>query len=183
MSVTITWPASSGTVDHYQVERKQTLSDSGYQVVNANVPPASPVVSATDSSVNASTAYVYRARAFLDAAGACPSAYSNVDLATTVIFTDDPLQSRSTIIKAPHVTEVRQAVDAVRTTAGIGAATWTNSNLLNQPVRAVDFSELRDKLNQALSPLGFSPISTDPAILQGNIVYATQLQAVRDKVK
>lgn len=179
-SVTIIWPASSETVDHYQVERKQTLSDSGYQVVKANVPPASPNVSVTDSPVSANTAYVYRVRAFLDAAGVCPSAYSGADLATTVVFNDDPLQSHVTIIRAQHVTQLRQAVDAVRLTAGIGAASWTNP--LDQ-VRWVHFSELRTRLNEALSVLRFSQMPTDPGIALGNTVYATHLQAVRDKVK
>jgi len=182
-SVAIHWPASSGTVDHYQVERKQTLLDSGYQVVIFNVPPASPVVSTTDSTVIGNTAYVYRVQAFLDAAGNCPSAYSNIDLATTVIFTEDPLVGKETTIKALHIAEVRQAVDAVRTTAGIGGATWTNPlNHLDQ-VRAVDFSELRNRLNEGLSQLGLSPISGDSTIAPLNIVFATQLQIVRDKVK
>jgi hypothetical protein len=114
----------------------------------------------------------------VDAAGACPSEYSNIDLATTIIFLDESLQGQ--VIKAQHVTQLRQAVDAVRVTANIGPAVWTSP--LNQ-VSAIHFTELRDRLNEALPLLGFLQISPDPGIAQGLSVYATHLQAVRDKVK
>lgn len=172
-SVLLNWAVSAGA-DHYEVQRKQTIS--------AAWDPLSPNPSTnsfTDNGVVAGATYLYQVRA-VDAAGACPSGYSNVDLATTVIFTDDPLLSRLTIIKAQHVSEVRQAVDAVRATANMGAAIWTNP--LNQ-VSAIHFTELRDRLNEALPALGFLTIPADPGIAQTSVVYATHLQAVRDKVK
>ena len=42
------------------------------------------------------------------------SAYSNVDLATTILFTNDPLIAGVTVVKAQHFTELRSAVNAVR---------------------------------------------------------------------
>ena len=172
-SVVLNWAASAGA-DHYEVQRKQNINSAW-----VTLSPNPTTNSFTDNGVVAGTTYLYQVRA-VDAAGACPSAYSAVDLATTIIFVEDPLQSRLTIIKAQHVSEVRQAVDAVRATANIGAAIWTNP--LNQ-VSAIHFSELRDRLNEALPLLGFSTIPADPAIALGSIVYATHLQAVRDKVK
>ncbi|MEK6322102.1 MAG: fibronectin type III domain-containing protein [Acidobacteriota bacterium] len=172
-SVLLTWSASQGA-DHYEVERRANISDAW-----SPLSPNPTTNSFPDNGLVASTAYLYRVRA-ADAAGICPSAYSNIDMATTIIFEGDPLQSQLTIIRAQNVTQLRQAVDAVRVTANIGAATWTNP--LDQ-VKAIHFSELRTKLNEALSLLALSQISNDPAIAQGLTVYATHLQAVRDKVK
>lgn len=175
-SVLIAWNASSGT-DHYEVQRKQNISS---QWVTLSPNPTAN--SFPDNGLAPNTCYLYQVRA-ADASSNCASAYSNVDLATTVMFTEDPLQSRNTIIRAQHVIEVRQAVNAVRTTANIGGATWTNPLNYRDPVRPIDFSELRSRLNEALSQLGVSPIPTDPGIAQGLTIYATHLQAVRNKVK
>lgn len=171
LSVRLDWTISSGA-DHYEVQRRQNIT-SAWNTLSPN--PGNNTF--TDAAVVTNTTYLYRVRA-VDASGSCASDYSNVDLATTVIFTDESLQNQ--VIKAQHVTQLRQAIDAVRTTANIGQATWTNP--LNQ-VSANHFSELRTRLNEALGLLGFSTISDDPGIAQGNIVYATHLQAVRDKVK
>ncbi|MEK6323899.1 MAG: fibronectin type III domain-containing protein [Acidobacteriota bacterium] len=174
-SVVLNWAPSSGA-HHYEVQRRQSIAP-GTDWVTLSPNPNNNTF--TDGGVVANTAYLYRVRA-VDAASACPSDYSNVDLATTVIFADDPLLSQVTTIKAQHVTQLRQAVDAVRVTANIGPAAWANP--LDQ-VRAVHFSELRARLNEALPLLGFSQMPTDPAIAQGNTVGAVHLQPVRDKVK
>lgn len=174
-AVSLVWTAFAGPVAHYEVERRTA---GAFATVIFNVPPASPTVSLSDMNLSNNTAYLYRVRAF--DSGNCPSPYSNIDLATTTIFDDDPLQSQVTIVKAVHVTQLRLAVDAVRLTANIGAATWTNP--LDQ-VRQIHFSELRTRLNEALPLLGFSLIPVDPAIATGNTVFASHLQAVREKVK
>jgi hypothetical protein len=175
-SVLLSWAISPGA-DHYEVQRRQNISSAW-----ASLSPNPTTNGLTDTSVGAGITYLYQVRA-VDAAGACPSAFSNVDLATTIIFADDPLQGQATIIKAQHVTQLRQAVNAVRLTANIAPASWTNPLNHLDPVRAIDFSELRTRLNDALSPLGFSPIPPDPGIAQGITIYAAQLQTVRDKVK
>ncbi len=174
-AVSVVWTAFTGPVHHYEVERRTTGS---FATVIFNVQPASPTVSVSDTNLSSNTACLYRVRAF-DSAN-CPSEFSNIDLATTTIFAEDPLQSQVTIIKAVHVTQLRQAVDAVRVTANIGPAIWTNP--LDQ-VKAVHFSELRAKLNEALVPLNLSEMPIDPAIAPTNTVFAAHLQAVREKVK
>jgi hypothetical protein len=174
-SVLVTWDPVAGA-DHYEVYRKQ---DAG-----PTWTPRSLNVSGTSfpDSASPNTAYLYKVRA-VDGSG-CVSADTVPDLATTVMFNDDPLLgSQHTIIQAVHVTQLRTAVQAVRTTAGIGAATWTRTNLVGQSVLPIDFTELRTRLNDALGPLGLSLISADPGIAQGQTIYAVHLQAVRDKVK
>ncbi|MEK6300440.1 MAG: fibronectin type III domain-containing protein [Acidobacteriota bacterium] len=175
-SVALNWASSPGA-DHYEVQRRQNIGTNW-----STLSPNPLTNSFADNTASAGIAYLYQVRA-VDAGGLCPSAFSNVDLATTVIFVDDPLQSQVTLIKAQHITQVRQAVDAVRVTANIGAASWTNPLNPLDTVLAVHFSELRTRLNEALPLLGFSQMPIDPAIIPGNTIFATHLQAVRQKVK
>jgi hypothetical protein len=138
----------------------------------------------TDNGVVGNATYLYRVRA-VDASGACPSEFSNIDLATTIIFTDDPLVAQSTIIKANHVSQLRLAVNAVRAAAGMGAFSWFEDPLQQgmTTVKAQHITQLRDNLNPALTALGFSELPSDPGIAQGSIIYANHLQAFRNKVK
>lgn len=181
--VSLTWPASSGAVNYYQVERKQTVSDSGYQVVNPSVPPANPV--SVSDSVSVNTAYVYRVRAF-DAAG-CPSQYSNIDLATTVIFTSDPPVAIGTTIYAVHLTRLLTAVNAVRTTAGLSPFDWTDPSLpvtvapaIGGTVLKDQVQKLRNRLNEARGPLnlGLQPYTNEP-LTAGTIVLASHILELR----
>lgn len=55
------------------------------------------------------TAYLYIVRA-VDAVTGTPTAYGTPDLATTVLFTDDPVVASSTFVKATHITELQTAV-------------------------------------------------------------------------
>jgi len=184
--VSLTWPASPGAVDHYQVERKQSVPDSSYVVVNQYVPPA-PIVSVNDNVSTGVVAYVYRVRAF--DSGGCASQYGPADLATSIIFANDPLVSQLTVISAVHVTQLRQAVDAVRMTAGLGAFSWTDppgtnpSALVGTPVKAAQVIQLREGLNQALLALGFQAMPPDSTIAVGSKVYAAHLQDIRVRVK
>jgi Fibronectin type III domain len=169
--VNISWTAPTGAVDHYQVERSQ--NGSSFTVLSGN-PTAT---SFTDSTASASTAYLYRVRA-VDAANNL-SAPSAVDLATTIIFTDDPLvASTSTVvgttIMARHLVELRQAVNAVRALAGLSAAIWTYPDPVSvpeaqrRPIYGDDVRDLRTNLDQALSTLGI-PVTTytNPDLGQG----------------
>lgn len=55
-----------------------------------------------------------------------PGTPYNVVVATTV-FTDDPLGTQSTPIKAVHFTELLTAINTLRTQRGLAAATWTGT--------------------------------------------------------
>ena len=169
-TVNITWSPSSGA-DHYEIQRRENITAPW-----ANLSP-NPSGTSFPDVVSSNRCYLYRVRA-VDASGLCPSAYGNVDLATTVAFTDSELQGE--LIKAQHVIELRQAINLVRAAANIGAATWTNP--LDQ-VRAIHFSELRTRLNEALTLLEVNQVSLDSEISLNSVVKAVHLQAVRGKVK
>src|SRR5205814_7443965 len=105
--VLITWNASTNATA-YDVYRK-----SG-GVAYARVATVA-ATSYTDTSVSPNTSYLYFVRA-TNTGGA--STDSNVDIATTVIFTDDPL-TKGIVVKAVHLAELRTAVNAVRALAGL----------------------------------------------------------------
>jgi hypothetical protein len=87
--VQLQWAASTDNVgvDHYRIER---LSHAG--TVHIDTQSNQPTTY-TDTTASANVAYRYRVLA-LDAAGN-PSLYSDPDLATTLLFAEDPLQQGS----------------------------------------------------------------------------------------
>ncbi len=113
------------------------------------------------------------------------SPYSNRDLATTILFTDDSLVAGVTKVRAVHFSEMRQAVDAVRKSAGLAAATWTNSNLAGILLKVVHVQEMRNSLNPALAALGFpTPSYTDSTLTIGvTRIRKVHLDELRQRVK
>lgn len=174
--INLTWTASPSAVHHYQVERKQTIAGS-YTALQ----PEPTTNSFNDTGVVAGTAYLYRVRA-VDAVGNV-SPYSNLDPATAVTFADDPLTAGTTAIKAQHLTELRQAVNAVRTLAGLPAASWTDASPQGVIIKAAHVQEMRTNLDQALGVLGVSVQPyTDPA-LAGVGVKRVHVEELRQRVK
>jgi Fibronectin type III domain len=173
--VSLTWTAPTGVVHHYQVERSQ--NGNNFTALAGN--PAT--TSFNDTTATPGTAYLYQVRA-ADAVGNL-SAPSNIDLATTIIFSDDPLSAGATVVKAQHLTELRQAVNAVRALAGLTAAAWTDASPMSVLIKAAHVQELRTSLDQALSSLGLS-ISpyTDPTLSSATI-KAVHFQELRQRVK
>jgi RHS repeat-associated protein len=160
--VTLSWTAPAGTFDHYEIERRQSGSND-YTVVGST-----QAASFTDTTVNQSnvTAYLYRVRAV--EAGGVASPYSNIALGTSISYTDDPLQSGVTVIKAQHFNELRLAINAVRQLAGLPAATWAQPSLSGEIIRAEHVQELRDRLSEALSALQLPAATyTDPTLTVG----------------
>ncbi len=179
--VTLSWTAPAGAVSHYQVERSQSLT--GPSVTLAPNPTGTTFL---DETVSGETAYLYRVRAVFTSQA--NSDYSNRDLATTIIFSDDPLVRAVTTVKAEHLDQLRRAVNAVRATSGLAAATWTNAAQAGVVIRAVHVEELRTNLDQALSALGI-PLApyTDPSSslpgLTGVTIKKEHVQELRDRVK
>ena len=107
-----------------------------------------------------------------------------MDLATAVSFTDNPLMSAVTIIKAQHMNELRVAVNAVRETAGLSQASWTDASLPGVSVKAVHTNELRRKLQQAFHEMGLPiPAFTDDPLSPGLIVKRAHVEEVRQAVR
>jgi photosystem II stability/assembly factor-like uncharacterized protein len=176
--VDITWTAPSGPVHHYELDRKQSISAPFIKL--ADIPPST--TSFTDLSVSNSVAYLYQVRAVGSSGNS--SQPSNMDLATTMSFTDNPLMAGATVIKAQHIDELRAAVNAVRAAAGLPLASWTDASLPGVIVKAIHITEPREKLNQALEVMGLAiPLYTDQPLIPGVIVKRVHVEEVRQTVR
>jgi hypothetical protein len=173
--INLAWSASTGATQ-YEVMRRS--ASSGFATLTTTA-----LTNYTDNAVVSGGAYVYKVRA-LDASSR-PSPFSAPDPAIAMLFTDDPLVASVTNLKAAHFTELRQAVNALRATAGIGNATFSDPSLTGLNVKAVHLTELRTALAQARSTLGLSAISlTNPTIDAGTTtIKAAHVQELRNGVK
>ncbi len=102
-------------------------------------------------------------------------------------FTDDPLVAHVTQAKAQHVTELRQAVDALRAVAGLPQAKWTNLVLVNfmTPIQLAHISELRTYLEEAAVALGYERKSyTDPDLgIRTSVIRGVHIEELRLRIK
>jgi hypothetical protein len=173
--VNTSWTATAGA-HHYEVERTTNIA-ANYTTVNSNV----TATNFTDTTVSSVVAYLYRVRA-VDSSGNV-SPYSNVDLATAISFVDDTLQAGATTIKADHITQLRQAVNAVRAiTTSLGQVSWAESITPGVSIKASHIQELRTKLDDARSALGFGPCAyTDASI--GQLIQKVHIDQLRQCVK
>jgi hypothetical protein len=179
-SVSITWNAPSGTVPaRYHVYRSSNHIN--YSQVNAE---STTGTSYSDSSASPNTSYLYKVRS-VDGSG-IESSDSNVDLATTVIFTDATLNGQSTVIKLVHSTELRTAVNSVRTLAGLGAFSFNDPSLSTSiKVKRIHLIDLRTALDQARATLVLPALNyADGTITAGTtLVKASHFTELRNGVK
>jgi hypothetical protein len=176
-AINLTWTASQGTVDHYIVKRSSNAG--GFQTIASNV----TATIYPDSGLNINTTYVYEVLAAADPAGNNLSGPSNLDYATTVAFTTDPaITPGQTIVMAQHVIDLRTAVNAVRTAAGLGSC--CSSPTLTQMVTVVaaqHIIDLRNGVNNARQSLGvpqyqFNDSTLTPGSTQIKAIHVTDLR-------
>ena len=174
-SVSVTWLPIIGATS-YEIGRKEA----GGEFVSVGTPTSSPFV---DNTAAANAAYLYIVLG-VDSLGN-PSQPSAPDLATTVIFTDDPLVVEITGVQAIHIDEVRTAINAVRLLAGLSAATFTDPLLTEVLVKKTHVDELRPALDAARSPLALPALSyTDPTVVANSTtVKAAHVMELRDGVR
>jgi hypothetical protein len=162
------------TADGYEVFR----GTSNATMVSIAVPSLNSYADTT--GLVAGTTYVYKVRAF---GQGISGTFSAPEIATTIIFTDDPIVIGSTVLKGVHLTEVRAAVNAVRAAAGLTAATFTDAVPAGQNAKAVYIQELRAALNPARLAIGVPTLSYTNTANAGTIVRAIDLTEIRNGVK
>jgi hypothetical protein len=172
--VLLAWTTVSGATS-YEVTRR--FNGGSEQIIAT---PAS--AGFTDNSVSSGSAYLYRVRAV---APGGTSTFSPSDLATTIVFTEDPLAAAVTPIRAAHLTQIRSGVNAVRSLAALSGASFTDATVVAgvTPVRSVHVTELRSALNAALSALGLPAASFANGVAPGVIVKAADFQELRAALK
>lgn len=166
-----------GNANHAVTTEPASSNNGPYTLV------ASPTVSDfTDSGLTADTTYLYMVKAVDGASTVGPP--SNIDLATSILYINDPIIAGSTAIKAVHVTRLRTAVNAVRVAAGMAPATFTDALAAGVLIKLVHISELRSNLNAARAAIGVPALQyTDPSLPAGTLVKASHIQVLRSGVK
>jgi len=171
-NVAVSWTASTGAATFYHVYRR--APGETFKLIAS---PAGTIYN--DNTASANTAYLYMVRA-LNAGGSSGDSLS--DLATTVIFTNDPLTS-GIVVQAIHLTQLRTAVNAVRALAVLGSLPFTETPSPSVTIKAVHITELRTALDAALGPLGRGTGGYTDAALTGVAVKAIHFQEIRNRVK
>lgn len=166
-NVTAAWSAVANAIS-YQVERSAGGGAFAAIATTANL-------TYVDPSVSAGTGYLYRVVAL---AGAGALAYSNVDLAVPYSYAD-PVVAR---VKATHVTQLRQALNAARAALGWPAASPVDPTNAGVVVRSAHLAELRSAVNAVRAAIGAPATSyTDPTLTAGvtpiRATHVTQLRS------
>ena len=174
-TVNVTWLPVSGA-DHYEIFSRSNSAPFALR-------GRSGTNQFADFGLAPATTYLYEVRAV--SASGTMSAFSNIDLATTVIFTDDPLTVASTAVKAVHLNELRQAVKAMRLTAGLSEVTFTGSiDATVTTIQAVHINQLRSALSEARTAFALaSGYTDDPVVAGSTAIKAIHVQEIRDAVK
>lgn len=175
--VDVTWNAVVDAVS-YEIYRRAAVGS--YILVGT-----SGTTNVTDTTASAGNVYLYAVKS-IDAL-AVASALSAPDLATTFFFTDPTLVVESTNVKAVHITELRTAIAALRTLAGLSAFSYTDATLTIglTTIKAAHLTELRTALDAARTALGFSAGTyTDPTpVAQSTAVKSVHVQEIRNGVQ
>jgi len=175
-NVGLTWAASPGATG-YEIDRRSS-DGGGWLPLGTSGTNSYP-----DSAVSADRAYIYRVRTTRP--GFAPSGFGQPDAATTFEFTDNPLQSGDTILAA-HVTELRDAANALRAAAGTTATVFTDTPLTSATlVKALHITQLRTSINGGRTAAGINPATfTDATISPGvTIVNAAHITDLRNAVR
>lgn len=99
-------------------------------------------------------------------------------------FVDDPLQAGDPI-RAAHLTELRERIDALRGTAGLGPFRWTDPTIVPgvTPIRAVHVTELHTALNEVYLEDGRSRPARPGDVREGVPIAADHFNAIRRAIE
>ena len=135
---------------------------------------------------------------FKDWGGACSGTTAtctvtmdtNISVTATYskIYTDDPLTSQVTPVKAVHITELREAINTLRSNNGLSAFSFTDPTLTAgvTTAKGIHITELRTALTEAAAALGKPApnFPTDPTIEPGQtIIKKAHISEIRSAVR
>jgi hypothetical protein len=172
-TVNVTWDAVSGATS-YNIYRTSDGAPFGPAVGTATT------TSFPDSGLTAGKTYLYKVNAVVNST---LTNDSNVDLATTILFTNDnDLVNRT--IDHINLQEIRNAVNAVRAAAAVNALTFSNPASSGSPILATDITDLRTGLAAAYTQLNLTPPTFAETITAGTtLIKASHWQEIRNATK
>jgi RHS repeat-associated protein len=95
------------------------------------------------------------------------------------VIHDNPLVVGQTTVQSRHVTELRDAINALRSHKGMAAYSWQTTATVGAPIKADPILEMRTALDQALgAPSG----GYSAGLAQGQPIKAVHIQELRDRV-
>lgn len=94
-------------------------------------------------------------------------------------FADNPLQVGLTTVRALHITQLRDAINGLRTSRGMSAASWAESVAIGNLIKADHILEMRTRLDEAL---GAPSPAYSAGLAIGFPIKAIHVQELRDRV-
>jgi hypothetical protein len=165
-SISLAWDAPPEQVDGYTIHYG---TQSGVYTQSVDV---GSVTTYAVSGLVIGQVYYFRVAAY-NSAGTSPLSNEASGTVALSSFTDDPLLSGVTMVKAVHLEELRTRVNAVRIAHGLGTFSFTDPVLVPgvTEARAAHLAELRQALNEAYAAAGQAPPPyTDPLIPAESVV-------------
>lgn len=176
-NIQVTWTAAAGATS-YNIYR--SADNVNYTMVSTAGTVTGTVF---NDAVSTNKAYVYKVRSV----NGSESADSNRDFAVALAFTDPTLSILATSVKAAHVTELRTAVNALRTLNGNQAAfTFTDPTLTAgvSTAKALHLSELQVQVNAVRIALGFSAVGfTETPVAGSTTIRKSHIDELRAAVQ
>lgn len=176
-SASLSWSASAGA-SQYVVYRRTPTSGGWVEL------GTSATTNLTNSSLPSNSAYVYYVIA-ANADRSVTSSASSASYVTTYGFTDNPVTTGTTEVKAQHITELRSAVEALDSAIGVTLPTWTDTSLSGTNIKTTHVTELRNNLNSFRTSALLSSLTfTDSTLTaQSTTVQKTHLAELRVAVR
>lgn len=96
-------------------------------------------------------------------------------------FTDDPVVAGGTVVRAVHLTELRERIDALRVTGGLQPFAYADPTIRAgvTRVRALHLTELRTALDEAYDAAGRSRPRYTGTVQAGAAVRALHVNELR----
>jgi YD repeat-containing protein len=94
-------------------------------------------------------------------------------------FDDNPLVSRQTVVQSKHITQLRSAIDSLRSHLGMSAYSWQADASVGALIKADPILEMRTALDQALGAPGGG---YSAGLAQEQPILAVHIQELRDRV-
>jgi hypothetical protein len=173
-ALTTTTAFDYGTTSSYgQTATAQSVSGSAPQSVSANV-----------TGMTCNTLYHFRVRGTNSGGTAYGGDVTYRTANCPIVFTDDPLVPGATTMKTLHVTELRSAINTLRTSAGLGTFAFAETISAGAvAVKASHILELRTALAQTRAALGLPQIVYTNPILSGALIRAIDITEIRNAVR
>jgi flagellar hook assembly protein FlgD len=173
-SVNLRWSAVPGATEYDVYRRANGSALVAIATVAANT-------NFFNNAVTANTTYYYQ----VVARSSSESVAGNVDIATTVAFTDDPITA-TTFVRAAHIDELRTAANYARKSAPpLAPATWTNATLAGRIIVTEDIEEVRAAINGARSTANMASFtfSDVPLVKTSTAIRKAHLKELRQALK